>query len=266
MESEYVYRSAGSYPPKTQQITEHKYTAISGASSFVPINSSWTNLGVQISGGMDSALLLYLTAKTVKDNNYNVSIRPIHFDIPSKLPVQPFAIIDKIEELLDFKFGDVLKYDIPLEQCTKEAVLAGRGKKEFIIKTIREILMDNTIDFEFNGNTKNPPHEFRKKFKNNDYREKNRDRTDTIYKGPKNASPHSFLDKADIVNLYMKYDLVDTLLPLTCSCDNWAETIKEKKLDVPCGQCWWCDERAYGFRQNNIIDPTPIKRYQNGNS
>lgn len=262
----YVYRSKGSYPPKNQKIIEHTYAAKSGLDAIVPINPEWENMGVQISGGMDSALLLYLVAKTVKDNNYNIKVRPIHFDIPTKLPVQPLAIISKVEELLDFKFGDIIEYAIPLEQCTKEATMSGVGKKEFIILKIREMLMSKIVNFEVNGNTKNPPVEFRKHFPNDEFRQKNRDRTFDIYTGPYNASPLSHLDKADVVSLYKKYNLIDELMTLTCSCDNWRDQIIAKKLDIPCGQCWWCHERAYGLSQNNIQDPTPVKKFEDENS
>jgi len=235
---------------------EFKYTSEFGNSSIIPFNKDWKTLAIQISGGLDSALLLYLTAKTIKENNYSTKILPLHFHIPTKPPVKALEIINTVEKLLNVNFILPAKeIHIPYELCTPHAIEAGKGKKQFIQKEIGIMEKNNFFDFEFNGNTKNPPSQYRDKFKNDEFREIGRDNPKTIYNGKYTASPHAFIDKSDVVNLYKKFNLLETLAPLTNSCDNFLEIIEKRDYDIPCKNCWWCDERAYGFKMNGILDP-----------
>lgn len=50
------------------------------------------------------------------------------------------------------------------------------------------------------------------------------------------------MTKKDIANVYKKYDLLDSLFPLTRSCV--GDYLPEKPH---CGDCWWCKEREWGF-------------------
>jgi len=248
----------------TEQIhadTEVFFTADSGFSTVIPLGKNWKTLGIQVSGGLDSALLLFLTAKAIQDQNLNIKIQPISIFIPTKAKniVATKAIIEKVRELTGADFiNDGLVFNMPLElTSTKD------GKKDkFFDTTIVQLFNDGIIDFEFNGNTKNPPEHIRKYFDNDNSRQKNRDNAESIYNNPWGASPHYNMDKRDIVNLYVKYDLVNELAPLTISCDANTNMIHSKQSTVPCGQCWWCHERKYGFDSNNVIDPAPILTYK----
>jgi len=55
-------------------------------------------------------------------------------------------------------------------------------------------------------------------------------------------APFSNVDKKAIAELYEHYNLIDTLFPMTRSCE--AET---NYFSKHCGKCWWCGEREYGF-------------------
>ena len=46
---------------------EYEFTADSGASTIVPLGKDWHTVGVQVSGGLDSALLLFLTTKAIQE-------------------------------------------------------------------------------------------------------------------------------------------------------------------------------------------------------
>lgn len=239
---------------------EVEFTADSGNSTIVPLGKDWHTVGIQLSGGLDSALLLYLTTKAIQDNNLDLKIQPISVFIPSKVKniASTEAIIDKIRELTGANFiNDGLIFDMPIEETTTHD-----GKKDkYFVNMIRELFHNGTINFEYNGNTKNPPEEARVGWKNDEHRQKNRDDASSIYSTPHCASPHYGMDKADIINLYLKYDIFDDIAPLTCSCDENIDLVHELELNVPCGSCWWCEERKYGFESNNVEDPAPVLSY-----
>jgi 7-cyano-7-deazaguanine synthase in queuosine biosynthesis len=48
--------------------------------------------------------------------------------------------------------------------------------------------------------------------------------------------------------MYVKFDLMDTVFPLTRSCE-WTSKITEVADPGTnhCGVCWWCEERKWGF-------------------
>jgi len=70
---------------------------------------------------------------------------------------------------------------------------------------------------------------------------------------PKKAGYKKFLgDNYDefmesFAELYRKYNLIDTLLPLTRSCEGWD--YMTDGFTKECGECWWCMERSWAFRE-----------------
>lgn len=240
---------------------EVKFTAESGSSTIIPLSKKWNTLGIQLSGGLDSALLLFLSAKAIQEQNLDIKIQPISIFIPTKAKniVATNSIIQKVREITGADFiKDGIVYNMPRNETSNN-----EGKKDKFFKdTIMELLKNKKIDFEFNGNTKNPPEEIRKNFKHDLYRQTNRDNAQSIYSGRRHASPHYHMNKSDIINLYVKYNLIDALSALTVSCDEDIDIVHEKQFTVPCKQCWWCQERAWGFNSNNVKDPAPILTYE----
>jgi hypothetical protein len=221
------------------------YTAESGCSTIIPINESWKTIAVQTSGGADSALLLYLTAKTIKDKNLPITVLPVSVEVPTKAKTLSYArnVIKKVKELLNFdQFETPLEYHMPLEDAISSY------KNKFFSSIMASIVAD-VANIEFNGNTKNPPESARKFFKNDITRELRRDNRVSIYNGIKSASPHAMMDKQDIANLYKKENIIDELFPITISCDENLNVIEKENLSIPCGQCWWCQERLWGFKR-----------------
>lgn len=240
---------------------EIEFAADSGNSTVIPLGADWKQVGIQVSGGLDSALLLYLTTKAIQETGMDIRIQPISVFIPTKVKniAATDAIIEKVRELTDADFiNDGLVFNMPMEETSTHD-----GKKDgFFINCIRQLFMDGTIQFEYNGNTKNPPLNVRTNWKNDEFRQKNRDNATSIYNTSHSASPHYGVDKSDIVNLYIKHNLLDTLAPLTVSCDENIDTVNELKTTVPCGTCWWCRERYYGFESNDVEDPAPVLSYE----
>lgn len=240
---------------------EIKFTADSGSSTIIPLGKDWKTVGIQLSGGLDSALLLFLTTKAIQESGLDIKIQPISVFIPTKVKniVATNAIIEMVREITGANFiNDGLVCNMPESETSH----IGGKKDKFFERNITQLFTNGVIDFEFSGNTKNPPKEIRKHFKNDKWRQKNRDSAGSIYSGTCSASPHYNMDKHDIVNLYIKYDLVDKLAPLTVSCDEDVDIVYAEKLNVPCGTCWWCEERKWGFSSNNVKDPAPILTFE----
>jgi 7-cyano-7-deazaguanine synthase in queuosine biosynthesis len=53
--------------------------------------------------------------------------------------------------------------------------------------------------------------------------------------------PFANMNKKDIAKIYIKNDLLDTLFPLTTSCESLDD------ITGHCGLCWWCKERLWAF-------------------
>lgn len=227
---------------------EVTYEAKSGAKVILPMSREWKVILIQVSGGLDSALLLYLTAKAIIDNDLDIEIQPLSVEVPIKAKSLSTAraVISKVTELLDFKkMRPGIELHMPIEESVDPA------KNRFFNQAIVRLLDSDEVQFEYNGNTKNPPHDIRYHFAFDDGREKGRDSRTSIYNGSMSASPHSFVDKQDIISLYKKYNLLEELAPLTLSCDENMEKIVRLNLPIPCGKCWWCQERAWGFEVLN---------------
>ena len=59
--------------------------------------------------------------------------------------------------------------------------------------------------------------------------------------------PFANINKKDLAKIYEDNGLVDTLFPLTMSCESLNNVVDH------CGQCWWCKERLWGFNKLLII-------------
>ncbi len=220
--------------------------------TIIPYSSSWKTLLIQVSGGLDSALLLFLTANLLKENGSSVKILPFSLEVPTKAKALDSArrIISTVKELTGYQFfAESFEYEIPFEKSTY------KRKDDAFLTQLRRLYHENAFCFEFNGNTRNPPASARCDFLRDFTRESFRDHRTSIYNGAESASPHAMIDKSGIVYLYKKFGILDSLASQTVSCDANIEDVAAHNLDIPCGECWWCEERAWGFRENNIIDP-----------
>ena len=57
--------------------------------------------------------------------------------------------------------------------------------------------------------------------------------------------------RAHIKMLYEKYDVLDTLFPLTASCIGWPHETDNGRH--PCKVCVWCKERLWAFGSNDFL-------------
>jgi hypothetical protein len=53
--------------------------------------------------------------------------------------------------------------------------------------------------------------------------------------------PFINIDKKEIANMYKELNLLDSLFPITGSCESLQHPTGH------CGRCWWCQERSWAF-------------------
>ena len=108
-------------------------------------------------------------------------------------------------------------------------------------------LQNQTIDFLYTGITANPTPEVAETFRGDtqDFVLEMRDPAvlrDTMLT-ENICTPFTNLNKQQIAKIYSELNILETLYPHTRSC----ESHDPKYLGTHCEQCWWCDERQWGF-------------------
>ena len=215
---------------------------------IIPLDPDWNVLCIQASGGADSSLLTYLTIKLIQEHGLKTKIKVFTTNVATKpLYIEGArAVINKITEITGFNQWDrAHEYSIPPDESLNPM------RKFSIRNHLKALMMTKQIDYEFNGTTKNPPDDARKNFINDQYRQLDREGVTTIYSPGNTARPLIMCDKQGIFEMYKTHGLVDTILPLTVSCDADLAQITDGKF--PCEtKCWWCAERAWGLAVNGI--------------
>lgn len=189
--------------------------------------------GVCVSGGADSALLLYFTLMYSTNTVHVFSLanqerwlRNTHAAL---------NVISKCAELTgNYNFVHHIHYD---QVQTKENL--------FLLPN--QYVNDNIISTICTGVTKNPPIEVTDTFTLIDSEVFERD--PSVLRNVKQGNcymPWTNLDKQDLCSIYKQHNLLDTLFPVTRSCE-WHDLPWPDAGDGHCGKCWWCEERMWGF-------------------
>jgi hypothetical protein len=234
---------------------------------YIPLKGP---IGIWLSGGVDSALCAYLLAKTIQDYNLNIKILPMSFkrdDKPWNLWTAA-NIIEKIEEILNIKRGDIFLNHNFCDFGDYKQKLTHTQKLQNHIVSLKD---NKLVTIVYNGLTHNPvplPPELE------DKREISRDITIEEFLNEKQekhdleekliCKPFLFIDKSFLASLYKKHNLLDNLFPYTRSCEGPIE--KTDFFKESCKKCWWCRERNWAFAKytddplKHIIAPERIRK------
>lgn len=192
---------------------------------------------VSVSGGADSALLLYYVMKYYKSKIYVTTLadRSKYLRNTKK----SIGVVSKCAELTgNTNFIHMIEY-------TDKYTLPG------LFNLSNQLFEDNLIKFRIHGITANPPNTILETFNNITAEHSTRDPSvhRSIING-KYIRPWTNIDKQMIAQMYIKEDLMKSLFPLTNSCE-WKEGMPYNNGVDPyvdhCGHCWWCEERKWGF-------------------
>lgn len=205
------------------------------------------NWGIKLSGGADSALVAYMLAKIIKDNNWNdVNL----YAITGISNVKPYngiyakAIISKIKELLDFDFSGHYTATVSADATISQYI---QGQEDLVVSLFK----DGTINYRFSGITANPPKTGDSEFlwignnaeaapSDSDVRDRG-DNNKAIF-GEYGAKPLINTDKRGVASLYELFGITESLFPITRSCEEVTTDFSKH-----CGRCWFCQERKWGF-------------------
>lgn len=192
-------------------------------------------IGASLSGGADSALMLYFI---LKYTNMPVHIFTYaHEDKMLRNPTASMSVINKCASLTG-------NYNL-----IHHIVYRKHGNRTELFGLPTEYKAQGLIDTLYTGITKNPPLAVTNSFLYSTTEHTARDpevtrpnKEDFVY------MPWTNLDKRDLAKIYKSHDLLDSLFPVTRSCE-WSpnnEGIPDPGMGH-CGKCWWCEERRWGF-------------------
>jgi 7-cyano-7-deazaguanine synthase in queuosine biosynthesis len=192
------------------------------------------NIGICVSGGVDSALLLYFTLKYATEHVHVFSLAS-----QEKQLTNTHAAINVINKCIELTGN----YNL-----THHMSYVSAQTKENLFTLPFQFLNSNTISTIYTGITKNPPRHVTDSFILPTL--ENQERDPDVTRNVKQEFfyiPWTNIDKLDLHDIYEKYNLMDTLYPVTRSCEWVSYTNWPDPGDNHCGKCWWCQERVWGF-------------------
>lgn len=194
---------------------------------------SWAKrIGVMVSGGLDSALMLYLLLKEIKSTESSVQLTVYNVpNVRDNAITHSKNVVNFLENLFDTKINlvNVGENNLPHNQI----IMAGA----------KYIIENKLVDVLYSGSNQNPP-------------------VTLPAQGPWRRNPHDHIPehlafpfihlyKTHIVDMYKQFDL----MPLAYVTHSCTETLEGR-----CGTCFQCYERAWAFqeirklyRKNNIV-------------
>lgn len=210
-------------------IIEHSQGNIS-----INVKPDTTRVGIKLSGGADSAIIAYLLALYKRQERPDLIIVPMTNVCNLKPYNQLFA--DKIIAFLSAEFNMSWGEHLVIKNVNEDDF--GRFH-ELNLNMLYEV---GLIQEHFIGITSFPP-EGAMNMSGTEYIE-GLDRTRTVKPTKEGNSnrPLYNLDKRGVAELYEQFGLLDSLFPLTRSCEAYTHN-----FDHHCGVCWWCRERQWAF-------------------
>lgn len=238
-------------------IVEYFYTDKDKIEIGIPLHNK--AISVFLSGGPDSAITTYMVIKSIKDLGFNNPVYPI----TSEFMARPYNIkyawnvLRKIEELLDFKFERHLIF--PMPNHTQK--ITDDDKKDIMSDYIKNYFQRYDLWACFNGLTANPP---ANAIIDTEFAQRQIEReniSDVLEKLSHMFMQYPFLFAHKQITAYFfkKFDLLESLFPITRSCE--AELEETHYFTKTCFDvrkkeelCWWCQERKWGFEQYRSND------------
>ena len=187
-------------------------------------------IGICCSGGVDSSLLLYILMANCTDT---IHIFTLSNDRKGRANA---VIVPKVIERCIQLTGNL--------NVIQHSYYAADQIENTLFDVPREYLKNKTISCIFFAITANPPTDV--VFTAQGSEQSNRDpltiKKEIEYDGFL-YQPFVNKDKKTIADIYKQLNLMETLFPVTRSC----EQIGKLEYYDHCGKCWWCEERQWGF-------------------
>jgi hypothetical protein len=210
-------------------------------------NKKYKNIGLRLSSGTDSALVLFFLAKFILETeSFDIKVFPflgLNLNNKSYNP-EPKAkkIVDIIQKLYSkSKIEDLKVFEYShLDSSVNKNVYIDIGKNAYT--------EEKNIELWLTGATLNPPKAIRDLYDINSQKVGFRD--DSVqhakFNNPETA-PWLMVNKKFIAHQYYKYNLMENIFPLTESCISQVKPF-------PCKKCFWCVEKYWAFGMYDNCD------------
>jgi len=238
----------------------------------IPFDEKWQRIGINLSGGADSALLTYLLCTIIQRNNLNTKVDVITYQrCWETRPWQGYIslqVFDKLKDMFPYIIKNRYTTYIPpeIEHGVIGASINGKSGDQIIVGSYNKFAAwEYNLDAVYNATSKNPDDLREDRMTNRDKDAEDGVITDLwFYSGKVKSTfvhPFRFVKKDWIVAQYHIHNILD-LYDTTRSCEgdiNHMENIKEAcghfrdynaGMYIPeCKQCWWCEERDWADKQ-----------------
>jgi hypothetical protein len=238
----------------------------------IPFSPNWKHIGINLSGGADSACLLMTLCKIITENNYSCEVHAItHIRCwntrPWQAPISE-SVYNKFSH--DYPLINFYRHTnfIPPElewgvlgPITHDKDGRPRSGDQIAVGSFNQYMIaTKNLDAVFNATSANPS--------GSDWEGGMKDREKSAEHGTLKdliivkdnvciCHPFRFVEKNWIVAQYHRQNKLD-LYKLTRSCEGDIDHPKIKAADVDvndvdtipqCGDCWWCKERQWAEEQ-----------------
>jgi hypothetical protein len=234
--------------------------------TLLPFDYSWKNIGIAVSGGADSALLLYLLCSIIKDHNLDTTVHVItNIRCWKTRPWQQYDSLN-VYNYMSTKFPDIkfVRHTnlVPpeFEWGNKGPTLVDEYGKlvsgdNIELRAFAEYTChSNNIEAYFNAVTRNPEIDIDNAMHTRNVNPSLETLHLMIMKHMNFVAchPFRFLDKSFIVSIYKRLGL-NELFDITRSCEGEFSDITYKTYTkgqfVPvCNNCFWCKERSWAVK------------------
>ena len=216
-----------------------------------------TDVGIRISGGLDSAIILYILCIYITETNRDIKILPMTTNDWTK----PYQVkwATRVLNWIQNQFPNVNFYEHKTYQL-KENEDYIQGQIDHKLRVLKEFeqLNNKKIDVTLHGQNLAPPKEVTDKFVNSkghhmagpNSKDGRNAKQDAWVPEKKLYRPLINLDKQGIAEIYKYYKLTETLFNKTRSCEYLEPDMVERtnNYNSHCEtDCWWCAEREWGF-------------------
>lgn len=195
----------------------------------------YNKVGIFVSGGFDSAILLYILMKELK-NKKNSFV-----NIYTRIPVNEKKFYNKryIDKITNFCIEKTNNTNVKNILFYVE-----KQEKTNLFTVALNDLKNNEIDIIYTAVSANPPDNVKFSKDSLEYERRNPNIKRKYYYDDKSIyMPFTNINKKEIYNLYKIYDITQ-LINYTRSCESKFIKIGE------CGDCWWCKERKWALECN----------------
>jgi 7-cyano-7-deazaguanine synthase in queuosine biosynthesis len=215
------------------------------------------NIFVSTSAGLDSTILVYLTALCLPNRKIN-TFHGIDSGYPH-LKERMHSIIQILNSILpnaNINYPIYKDFDVSIGSYWRNEAIKNPGElptrpkghegqaKILAMRNIRKYLIDNyKADYFVHGSTSNPPVSVTKTWKCEI--EERRNNHQKPYRNNSNYSPFLHLNKKYIADLYKQFNIPEDVISLTASCIGDAS--ETNWFEKPCMECYWCYEKKWAF-------------------